>query len=163
MIVDLEAEAVLNEVFLVGPSKPLGMLSEDILEECNSSPKEVMEWAYRQNLKSSFWVYDIDMKEVRLLVVWDGLLLGEILALNKEMLNADGWPVETTKFLSRLVWEVSNRNSLPSHIVGSLQSDSFEGSRRMILPPKYVPHVRGFRDRLWNGSEKEHTLRCLLS
>jgi len=163
VIFDLEAQAILNEVFLVGSSKPLGMLSENILEACGSSPKAVLEWAYRQKLQSSFWVYDVDGKEARLVVVWDEKLLQEIFALNESFLVSEGWPVETKPFLARIVKELSTWDALPGQIVGALLSEPSDCSRSIAMPEEFMPLLRGFRGRLWNGSIEEHELRRRLS
>ncbi len=102
-----ENASYLDDLYRVGPDKPLGYLPLSTIEQCGIAASDLQTQLEEQGLKT-FMVADKDCRTASgALYAWDEQALQALLTSRADILLAAQWPCEPAKFVQRVIDEVA--------------------------------------------------------
>ena len=95
--------SLMNDLYLVGPNKPLGYLPISTIEEiCHLDIQTVIDECRSRDLTTLLYGEDDCNVASGALFAVDEQSLSQLLQINKELLDAHGWSLEPLEFVNKL-------------------------------------------------------------
>ncbi len=158
-----EIEGLLNDLFLVGPRKPLGYLPISTVQGCGRPTWELVDDARSKGLRAETWLECQCSIGSGAVYVWDAVRVEEFLSLNHEVLASSGWPDDHYGFVRKQATEQIAMDTPLHQLLDSLYSGGYYNSLSISCPDDFRPFKRGFAGYIWNGSSAEEAMRSRYS
>jgi hypothetical protein len=95
----------LNDLFWVGPSKPLGYLPISTIKDEGKSVRDIMEWAGNVGIRCVAFTEFESRVSSGAVYVWHESALQALLDSNRDILTRTEWPIIANDFVSQVVTE----------------------------------------------------------